>query len=141
MTSRIRNGTALPELKLYQQFEGVCCKISQLGMGYNSGTLNDLEEAANIAPMCPQAYFSQSDASMTMEKENAAEIEGIIKCINNHPFNSSLKIIQGLYRNTSREARHSRHQTSESQKILSSPNYMFLSDAIRSIYCIAHVCN
>ncbi|KAJ0963908.1 hypothetical protein J5N97_029030 [Dioscorea zingiberensis] len=47
--------------------------VARSGMGDNTSTLNDSEEATNIAPMYPQVYVSQSDAYMTMEKENAAE--------------------------------------------------------------------
>ncbi|XP_039124825.1 uncharacterized protein LOC120261128 [Dioscorea cayenensis subsp. rotundata] len=47
--------------------------VARLAMGDNAGALDDAEEAANIAPKYPQAYLSQGDAYMAMEKWTAAE--------------------------------------------------------------------
>lgn len=47
--------------------------VARLGMGDNAGALDDAVEAANIAPKYPQAYLSQGDAYITMEKWTAAE--------------------------------------------------------------------
>ncbi|KAJ0963910.1 hypothetical protein J5N97_029032 [Dioscorea zingiberensis] len=47
--------------------------VARLGMGDNAGALNDAEEVANIAPKYPQAYLSQGDAYVAMDKWNAAE--------------------------------------------------------------------
>ncbi|KAL5983100.1 hypothetical protein ACLOJK_017181 [Asimina triloba] len=50
-----------------------CRSSARLGLGNNSGALEDAKEASRIAPQYPQAYISEGDALVAMEEFDAAE--------------------------------------------------------------------